>query len=76
MAGYYEPCEEFDICNRLIEKYWESRQFELCFQGYLKLAEETNYPLAECQVGYFYLEGIGAQGHNLAEEKCKELNIE
>ncbi len=47
MAGYYEPCEEFDICNRLIEKYWESRQFELCFQGYLKLAEETNYPLAE-----------------------------
>ena len=40
MAGYYEPCEEFDICNRLIEKYWESRQFELCFQGYLKLAEE------------------------------------
>ncbi len=54
MAGYYEPCEEFDICNRLIEKYWESRQFELCFQGYLKLAEETSYPLAECQVGYFY----------------------
>lgn len=128
MAGYYEPCEEFDICNRLIEKYWESRQFEKCFQGYLKLAEETSYPLAECQVGYFYLEGIGvakdlerafywtergamhgdrdaqynlavmyeegigtefnqeeaihwykaarAQGHNLAEEKCKELNIE
>ncbi len=127
MAGYYKPCEEFDICNRLIEKYWESKQFELCFQGHLKLAEETSYPLAECQVGYFYLEGIGvakdlerafywtergaihgdrdaqynlammyeegigtelnqeeairwykaarAQGHTLAEEKCKELNI-
>ena len=92
----------------------------------LKLAEETSYSLAECQVGYFYLEGIGvekdlekafywtkrgaehgdrdaqynlaemyergigtdcdmeraihwykaacAQGHDLAKEKCEELN--
>lgn len=59
MAGYYKPCRELDICDELIEKYWESEQFEQCFQGHLKLAEETSYPLAECQVGYFYLEGIG-----------------
>lgn len=59
MDGYYTPCEEFDICNRLIAEYWDSKQFELCFQGHLRLAEETSYPLAECQVGYFYLEGIG-----------------
>lgn len=127
MAGYYKPCKELETCNALIEKYWESRQFEQCFQGHLKLAEETGYPLAECQVGYFYLEGIGvakdvkrafywtkrgaehgdrdaqynlaemyeegigvdpdrekaiywykaarAQGHDLAEKKCQELNI-
>ncbi len=61
MAGYYKPCKELDICNELIEKYWESKQFEQCFQGHLKLAEETSYPLAECQVGYFYLEGIGVE---------------
>lgn len=61
MAGYDQPCREFDICNALIEKYWESEQFEECFRGHLKLAEETGYPLAECQVGYFYLEGIGVE---------------
>lgn len=125
--GYYKPCKELDICNELIDKYWESGQFELCFQGHLKLAEDTGYPLAECQVGYFYLEGIGVekdlkrafhwtqrgavhgdrdaqynlalmyeegtgtavdlekaafwyraardQQHDLAEEKCRELNL-
>ena len=27
MAGaYYKPCKEFDICNELIEKYWETKQ--------------------------------------------------
>lgn len=61
MAGYYQPCKEFDICNALIAKYWESGQFEECFRGHLKLAEETGYPLAECQVGYFYLDGIGVK---------------
>lgn len=61
MDDDYKPCKELDICNELIEKYWESKQFEPCFQGHLKLARETGYPLAECQVGYFYLEGIGVQ---------------
>lgn len=32
MSGYYKPCKEFDICNEIIRKYWESEQFEQCFQ--------------------------------------------
>lgn len=61
MAGnYYKPCKELDICNELIEKYWESKQYDKCFEGHLVLAEK-GYPLAECQVGYFYLEGIGVE---------------
>lgn len=31
------------------------------FEGYLIIAEETSYALAECQVGYAYLEGIGTE---------------
>lgn len=58
--NYYKPCKELDICNELIEKYWESKQYDKCFEGHLVLAEE-GYPLAECQVGYFYLEGIGVE---------------
>ena len=64
---YYKPCAELDRCNELIEKYWDSGRFEQCFAGHLELAEATHYPLAECQVGYFYLEGIGtAQNDALA----------
>lgn len=56
--SYYKPCPEFDKCNELIEKYWESKQYDKCFAGHMELAEQ-GYPLAECQIGYFYLEGIG-----------------
>lgn len=59
-SEYYKPCKELDICNELIAKYWESRQYDKCFEGHLALAEQ-GYPLAECQVGYFYLEGIGVE---------------
>lgn len=58
-SSYYKKCEELTICEDLISKYWESKEFEKCFLGHLELAERTSYPLAECQVGYFYLEGIG-----------------
>lgn len=58
--GYYEPCREFDECNRLIEEYFKTKQYEKCFQGHLALAQE-GYPLAECQVGYFYYEGLGVE---------------
>lgn len=39
----------------------ENKQFDKCFEGHLRLAEGTYYPLAECQVGYFYLDGIGVE---------------
>ena len=58
---YYKSCKELDICNELIDKYWLSKQYDKCFEGHLKLAEETGYALAECQVGYFYLDGIGVE---------------
>ncbi len=58
---YYKPCKELDICNELIDKYWNTKQYEKCFEGHLKLAEEAGYALAECQVGYFFLDGIGVK---------------
>lgn len=58
--GYYQPCPEFDECNRLINEYFETKQYQKCFQGHLLLAEK-GYPLAECQVGYFYYDGLGVE---------------
>ena len=58
--NYYKPCAELDICNELIEKYFKTKQYEKCFEGHLKLAN-NGYPLAECQVGYFYLDGLGVK---------------
>lgn len=58
--GYYTPCKEFDECNELIEKYFLTERYQECFEGHLKVAE-TGYPLAECQVGYFYYEGLGVE---------------
>lgn len=55
---YYKPCRELDRCNELIGKYFHTQQYEKCFAGHLALAEQ-GYPLAECQVGYFYYEGLG-----------------
>ncbi len=57
---YYKPCREFAICNELIEKYFNTQQYEKCFEGHLALAKQ-GYPLAECQVGYFYYEGLGVE---------------
>ena len=54
--SYYKPCRELDICNELIEKYFNTQQYEKCFEGHLTLAEQ-GYPLAECQIGYFYYDG-------------------
>lgn len=58
--SYYKPCAELDICKELIEKYFETKQYGKCFEGHLELANKE-YPLAECQVGYFYLEGLGVE---------------
>ena len=57
---YYKPCRELDICNELIEKYFNTQQYEKCFEGHLALAEQ-GYPLAECQIGYFYYDGLGVE---------------
>ena len=58
--NYYKPCAELDICNELIEKYFKTEQYEKCFEGHFELAQK-GYPLAECQVGYFYLDGLGVE---------------
>lgn len=58
--GYYKPCREFDRCNELIERYFKTQQYEKCFEGHMSLAEQ-GYPLAECQIGYFYSEGLGVE---------------
>lgn len=58
--SYYKPCKELDICNELIEKYFNTQQDEKCFEGHMLLAAQ-GYPLAECQVGYFYYDGLGAE---------------
>ena len=60
LESYYKPGRELEICDELIEKYWGTQQYEKCFEGHLALAEQ-GYPLAECQVGYFYYEGLGAE---------------
>lgn len=57
---YYKPCKELDICNELIDKYFNNQEYEKCFEGHLVLAEQ-GYPLAECQIGYFYYEGLGVE---------------
>lgn len=56
--GYYKPCKELDRCHE-VDQFWEKKEFEKWTEGYLKIATETGYALAECQVGYAYLEGIG-----------------
>lgn len=66
--GYYKPCKELDICNELIEKYWNTQQYDKCFSGHLVLAEQ-GYPLAECQIGYFYFDGLGCE-KDIAKAVC------
>ena len=60
MDNYYKPCRELDLCNALMAKHWDKQEYKECFEGHLALAEQ-GYPLAECQVGYFYLEGLGTE---------------
>ena len=59
-SDYYKPCPELDKCEALIKAHFETGQYEKCFQGHLELAN-NGYPLAECQVGYFYFDGLGVE---------------
>ena len=58
--GYYKSCKELDRSLELDNKYWE-KDMKKWFEGYLALAKESSYALAECQVGFAYLEGIGTE---------------
>ena len=58
-SSYYKPCKELDRCLEL-NKYWDTDK-KKWFEGYYKIANETHYPLSECQLGYCYLEGIGTE---------------
>lgn len=42
--SYYKQCRELEICDELIEKYFNTAQYEKCFEGHLALAER-GYPL-------------------------------
>ncbi|XCP83629.1 tetratricopeptide repeat protein [Roseburia hominis] len=58
--NYYEPCEELKQCNEFIEKYYKTGDYVTCFQEHMKLAKK-GYPLAECQIGWFYYSGLGVE---------------
>ena len=58
-GDYYKPCPELDQC-RALDQYWNSQQYDKWFTGHLPLAEQ-GYPLAECQIGYCYSEGLGVE---------------
>ena len=57
---YYTPCKELSACLDA-DQYWNSQEYDKFFEHYLKIATETSYALAECQVGFCYLEGIGTE---------------
>ena len=59
-SRYYAPCRELEICDSLFSQYWEAGEYGRIFSGLLPLAEQ-GYPLAECQVGYFYAQGLGVE---------------
>lgn len=56
-SDYYAPCKELALCREIDRLYWETDP-QKWFAGYLPLAE-AGYPLAECQIGYCYGEGLG-----------------
>lgn len=59
-AVVYKQRPEFDVCNDLIQKYFNEDGYETCLKEMQKLAEK-GYALAQCQVGYFYLNGYGTK---------------
>lgn len=58
--SFYKDCPELTRCKEC-DKYYIAKDYKKCFEGYLKIAEETSYFLAECQVGFFYLDGLGVE---------------
>lgn len=56
----YADSPAFYECDRLIQEYYLKGDYVSCFQGHMKLALQKD-SLAECQVGYFYWEGLGVE---------------
>lgn len=56
----YEQRPEFDQVNDLIAHYFQPDGYEVCLKELLKIAGK-GYSLAQCQVGYFYMEGYGTE---------------
>lgn len=54
------PCPELERCDELIARYFAAGDYQTCFKGHMKLALK-GYPLAECQIGYFYMQGLGVE---------------
>ena len=48
------------MCTILIERFFYAKEYKKCFSGFLNLTKK-GYPLAECLVGYFFLEGLGIE---------------
>ncbi|MDR0917316.1 MAG: hypothetical protein LBN02_09065 [Oscillospiraceae bacterium] len=85
----YEDCPELREVDDIIENCFLKGDFATCFRRMMKLAL-TGYPLAECQVGWFYIHGYGAEanprkarywlkralkhGDPDAEENLREIN--
>ena len=58
ISNYYKPGKELYMYMLFIDKYFKPNQYEKCFSLLLNLAK-GGYPLAECTVGSFFLEGLG-----------------
>lgn len=58
----YPPCAELERCDELIARYFAAGDFKTCFKEHMKLALK-GYPLAECQIGYFYMQGLGVEAN-------------
>ena len=65
--SYYEPGEALDRC-RAADKHWVAGDYGRFFEEYMNIAVETSYPLAECQVGFCYLECHGVEKD--VERRC------
>ncbi len=55
---HYPPSPALTRCDEIIHNYFLSGDYSTCFKEHMKLALK-GYPLAECQIGYFYMQGLG-----------------
>ncbi len=56
----HRPCRELNICNELMEISFHTQQYAKFHAVHMELARQVD-PLAECQIGYFYYEGLALE---------------